>query len=349
MASAVQLKALLKSHLDGDNQQFYSIAMQVAAHEARLGHGKLARELRSMIDTAKSRYGAGSPIPISRPRGELANLLEDSYPKTRFGEMILGKQLSEQIMRVIHEQRHASRILEHGLAPRRKLLLVGPPGTGKTMTASVLAGELGLPLLLVRLDGLITKFMGETAAKLRQVFDTTTRTRGVFFFDEFDAIGSHRGFVNDVGEIRRVLNNFLQMIERDRSHSLIVAATNQPDLLDPELFRRFDDILHYDLPDQAQIIKLLKARLASHTLKQVMWKNLAEIADGLNYAEITRAANEVLKDALIHQRDQVRDVEIRVMLKERKSIADTLKQEVRTISFMRLDEEHDDNATEDHH
>ena len=108
------------------------------------------------------------------------------------------------------------RILEHGLAPRRKLLLVGPPGTGKTLTASVLAGELGLPLLQVRLDGLITKFMGETAAKLRQIFDATGRTRGVYFFDEFDAIGSQRGLANDVGEIRRVLNSFLQMIEQDR-------------------------------------------------------------------------------------------------------------------------------------
>ena len=284
MASAEQLKALLKSHLEGDDDRFFSVAMQVAAHEAKLGHGKLAQELRAMIDDAKSRRGAGSPVPISRPRGELANLLEDSYPKARLGEMILAKELSEQIQRVIREQRHAGRILEHGLAPRRKLLLVGPPGTGKTLTASVLAGELGLPLLQVRLDGLITKFMGETAAKLRQVFDATGRTRGVYFFDEFDAIGSQRGLANDVGEIRRVLNSFLQMIEQDHSHSLVIAATNHPDLLDPALFRRFDDVLHYDLPDQSQIAKLLKARLSGSVLKRVRWAHLAEIAAGLNHA-----------------------------------------------------------------
>ena len=293
MASAEQLKALLKSHLEGDDDRFFSVAMQVAAHEAKLGHGKLAQELRALIDDAKSRRGTGSPVPISRPRGELANLLEDSYPKARLGEMILGKELSGQIQRVIREQRHAGRILEHGLAPRRKLLLVGPPGTGKTLTASVLAGELGLPLLQVRLDGLITKFMGETAAKLRQVFDATGKTRGVYFFDEFDAIGSQRGLANDVGEIRRVLNSFLQMIEQDHSHSLVIAATNHPDLLDPALFRRFDDVLHYDLPDQSQIAKLLKARLSGSVLKQVRWAHLAEIAAGLNYAEVTRATNEV--------------------------------------------------------
>ena len=326
MASAEQVKALLKSHLDGDDDRFFSVAMQVAAHEAKLGHGKLAQELRAMIDDAKSRRGAASPVPIGRPRGELANLLEDTYPKARLGEMILGTELSAQIQRVICEQRHAGRILEHGLAPRRKLLLVGPPGTGKTLTASVLAGELGLPLLQVRLDGLITKFMGETAAKLRQVFDATGRTRGVYFFDEFDAIGSQRGLANDVGEIRRVLNSFLQMIEQDRSHSLVIAATNHPDLLDPALFRRFDDVLHYELPDCSQVAKLLKARLSGCTVSRVRWTRLAEAAAGLNYAEVTRAANEVLKDALIHQRARVREADILVMLDERKTIADRLKQ-----------------------
>ena len=100
--------------------------------------------------------------------------------------------------------------------------------------------------------------MGETAAKLRQIFEATSKTRGIYFFDEFDAIGSQRGLTNDVGEIRRILNSFLQMLEQDRSHSLVIAATNHPGILDPALFRRFDDILHYDLPDKVQIAKLLE-------------------------------------------------------------------------------------------
>ena len=324
MASGEQLKALLKSHVDGDDDQFFSIAMQVAAHEARRGHGRLADELRALIDRAKSRLATGAPVPIGRPRGELANLLEVSYPSARLGEMILGEDLGGQIQRVIREQRHAGRIVERGLAPRRKLLLTGPPGTGKTLTASVLAGELGVPLLQVRLDGLITKYMGETAAKLRQIFEATGRTRGVYFFDEFDAIGSQRGFTNDVGEIRRVLNSFLQMIEQDRSHSLVIAATNHPDLLDPALFRRFDDVLHYELPDRPQIVRLLQARLSSAAVKRVRWSTLADLAAGLSYADVARAANEVLKDALIHERRLVREADIRVMLKERQTIADKL-------------------------
>ena len=324
MASAEHVKALLKSHMEGDDDRFFSVAMQVAAHEARLGHGKLAKELRTLIDDAKSRRETNSPVPIGRPRGELATLLEDSYPKARLGEMILGEELSKQIQRVIREQRHAGRILEHGLAPRRKLLLLGPPGTGKTMTASVLAGELGLPLLQVRLDGLITKYMGETAAKLRQVFDATGRTRGVYFFDEFDAIGSQRGLTDDVGEIRRVLNSFLQMIEQDRSHSLVIAATNHPGILDPALFRRFDDVLNYDLPGLSQIAMLLKIRLASCTPKKTRWVGLAEAAAGMSYAEVARSADEVLKDAYIHKRDRIRESDVLAMLQERKAICDRL-------------------------
>ncbi|HEB77026.1 MAG TPA: ATP-binding protein [Methylothermaceae bacterium] len=322
MASANQLIALLKSHAEGDDERFYSIAMQLAAHEAKIGHGKLAEELRTLVDQAKARRGLppkgnDKTVPIGRPRGELAELLGVSFPKSRLGEMVLDEHLEYQLKRVIREQRQAERLLSHGLAPRRKLLLVGPPGTGKTLTAAVLAGELGLPLFQVRLDGLITKYMGETAAKLRQVFDATDRTRGVYFFDEFDAIGSQRGLSNDVGEVRRILNSFLQMIEQDESHSLIVAATNHPEILDQALFRRFDDILHYGLPDETQIAALLKARLGRRARKGVSWKRLAKKADGLSYAEIVRACDEALKEAVIDQKKYLSEPDTRRAIEER--------------------------------
>lgn len=336
VASSEQLKALIKSHISRDDGHFYSVAMQVAAHEAKLGHGKLAGELRDLIDAAKTRLSqdaSGKLVPIagglssaSKPRGELANLLTVTYPANRLGDMVLDDLAASQLARIVKEQRLLARIKEHGLSPRRKLLLVGLPGTGKTMTASALAGELGIPLFLVRLDSLITKFMGETATKLRQVFDAIADLRGVYFFDEFDAIGSQRGTGNDVGEIRRVLNSFLQMIEQDQSNSLIVAATNHPEVLDSALFRRFDDVVEYHLPTPAQALDLIRSRLGSFAPKPFKKDGLAEQADGLSYAEICRAVDESIKDAIMHDQTKVQRVELGRALEQRCLISSKLAQ-----------------------
>lgn len=336
VASSEQLKALIKSHISRDDGHFYSVAMQVAAHEAKLGHGKLAEELRGLIDAAKTRLGqdvSGKLVPIAgalqsggKTRGELASLLTVTYPANRLSDMVLDDQASQQLARIIKEQRLLARIKEHGLSPRRKLLLVGPPGTGKTMTASALAGELGIPLFLVRLDSLITKFMGETASKLRQVFDAIADIRGVYFFDEFDAIGSQRGAANDVGEIRRVLNSFLQMIEHDQSNSLIVAATNHPEVLDYALFRRFDDVVEYHLPTPVQALDLIRSRLGTFAPKPFKRAGLVEQAQGLSYAEICRAVDESIKDAIMHDQTKVQRAELGRALGERRLISAKLAQ-----------------------
>ena len=341
VASSEHLKALIKSHISRDDGHFYSVAMQVAAHEAKLGHGKLAEELRGLIDAAKTRLGQdglGKLVPIAgalqsgKPRGELASLLTVTYPANRLSDMVLDDQASQQLARIIKEQRLLARIKEHGLSPRRKLLLVGPPGTGKTMTASALAGELGIPLFLVRLDSLITKFMGETASKLRQVFDAIADIRGVYFFDEFDAIGSQRGAANDIGEIRRVLNSFLQMIEHDQSNSLIVAATNHPEVLDYALFRRFDDVLEYQLPTPAQALDLIRSRLGSFAPKPFKKDGLVEQSQGLSYAEICRAVDESIKDAIMHDQTKVQRTELGRALGERRLISTKLAQNNKHLS-----------------
>lgn len=321
MPSADQVKALISSLAQGDEAHFYAVAMQIAAHEARMGHGKLAEEIRELIDRAKSKPhlpSKGGAIPLTRPRGELAELLSASYPNVHLTHMVLGSRIKKKLERVVREHRAIHVIRNRGLSPRRKLLLIGKPGTGKTLTASALAGELALPLFVVRLDGLITKFMGETAAKLRLIFDGLNQTRGVYLFDEFDSIGSARGLGNDVGEIRRVLNSFLQMVEQDDSDSLIVAATNHVDILDRALFRRFDDVIEYELPDKGRIIETLQVKLGAFKTRRIQWVKVAEAALGLNFADITRACEDAIKDALIHERVFITHSELVHALEERK-------------------------------
>jgi SpoVK/Ycf46/Vps4 family AAA+-type ATPase len=177
---------------------------------------------------------------------------------TPFATLVLPESLKSRIHRIIHEYRQQAKLKKHGLSNRRKILLSGPPGTGKTLTARVLAHELRLPLHTIQVDKLVTKFMGETSAKLRQIFNLISEVKAVYLFDEFDAIGGDRSLDNDVGEMRRVLNALLQFIEQDASDSMIIGATNNPALLDRALFRRFDDVIHYEVPDEEGCRKLIE-------------------------------------------------------------------------------------------
>lgn len=322
MATADQVKALVRSHADGDDTRFYAIALQMAAQAARVGHTKFANELRELIDQAKLcvRMPAARPVPIVQPRGELAGLLTATFPKTRFGQMALEASLDRRIERVLVEQRQRSRLQEHGFRALRKLLLIGPPGTGKTMTAAALAGELGLPLFTIQLHGLITKYMGETAAKLRLIFDAMQQSRGVYLFDEFDALGGDRASKNDVGEIRRVLNSFLQFLEQDESDSLIVAATNHPQLLDRALLRRFDAVIEYKAPSAEVAEAVMRARLALLDTTAVDWEAAAEPARELSHADIASACEQAAKNAILAHRSVVHTDELVDALKERRAI-----------------------------
>jgi SpoVK/Ycf46/Vps4 family AAA+-type ATPase len=323
MSAARHMIALLKSHLEGDDKEFLSVAMQAAAHEARLGHVAVAQQLRDLIDESKRRSSAvgnrSGQLVVLEPRGELASLLSVQTPAIRFSDMALPETLAERLKRVLLEQRQQKRLREHSLSPRRKLLFVGPPGSGKTMTASALAGELHLPLFTIMLEGLITKFMGETAAKLRLVFEAIRQTQGVYLFDEFDALGTHRGQSNDVGEIRRVLNSFLQLLEKDNSQSLIVAATNHPELLDKALFRRFDDVIEYKLPDSRLAEEILRRKLAMFETAEIDWTRILPEAEGLSQAELVRASEEAAKKAVLGGSTRITSQALIAALQERKA------------------------------
>jgi len=321
MASAAKIKALLQTAIDGDDDRLYMIAMQIAASEARKGHGKFAQELKDIVDQAKLKRGKLKPvdntIPIFRPKGELGSLLSVKYPENQLAEMVLTAELKERLNDVLREQRQRHKISSYGLMPKSKLLLVGPPGSGKTLTASALAGELKIPLFTIRLESVITKFMGETASKIRLVFDSIKSNRGVYLFDEFDAIGSKRDSGNDVGEIRRVLNSFLQFLEEDTPNSLIVAATNFPDMLDNALFRRFDDVIRYELPSPELAINVLKNKLAVLNTKKIEWEEIGKVSTGLSQAELVRAAETAMKSAILANKKTIGTKELKIALEAR--------------------------------
>ncbi|MDN3919365.1 AAA family ATPase [Roseateles violae] len=320
MARAEQIKALFRAYAGNEDAQFISVALQVAAEEARRGHSKLAAELRELIETARAPAAPRArarTLPLVQPRGELAELLTAHYPQQHLKQMVLSAEVEQKLQRVLREQRQHERLIGHGLSARRKLLLVGPPGTGKTLTAAVLATELKLPLFTARFDSLITKFMGESASKLRLVFEALKSTRGVYLFDEFDSLGLQRGSQHDVAEMRRTLNMFLQLIEQDASDSVIVAATNHGASLDSALFRRFDDVIRYTAPDDLQIEELLRNRLTLMAPPNMSYAGLVAHARGLAHSDIVRACEDAIKDSVLEEQDQVSEQSVVLHLKER--------------------------------
>lgn len=297
MATANQLKILIKSHFDDNSEKFNTVALQIAAHEARVGHSNLANEIKQIIDNGKKVSQKLKPL-----NPELQDLVLEVESVKKLSDLIVSNIIKDRINRVIREFTHRNKLLSHNLENRRKILFSGPPGTGKTMSASIIANELRLPIYVILMDKVVTKYMGETSAKLRQIFDLIADRPAVYLFDEFDAIGSQRGKDNDVGEMRRVLNSFLQFLERDNSESLIIAATNNLGMLDQALFRRFDDVIHYDLPSDTEKIELLKSRLDKNLTNNEL-KSLLPMLENLSHAEINQACLDAIKESILNNTD----------------------------------------------
>ncbi|KXK02810.1 MAG: ATPase AAA [Acidobacteria bacterium OLB17] len=311
MAKADYLISLIKTHYEGDAERFTTVALQTAAYEAKLGHVFVAEEIRNLVDKAKA-----NKFRTKTFSSDLEGLIIESEADLRRSDLIVSETTQSKIDRVISEFIQRDKLRRHNLQNRRKILLSGPPGTGKTMTASVIAHELGLPLYTVLMDKLVTKFMGETSAKLRQIFGLIQQQVGVYLFDEFDAIGGERSRENDVGEMRRVLNSFLQFIERDNSESLTIAITNNRRLLDTALFRRFDDVITYDLPNEEEKLELLQNRLGPYA-KDLNLKRLLPQINGLSHAEIALACLDAIKTTVLDDKKKITNALISKAIEER--------------------------------
>lgn len=297
MATADQILSLIRNHLNNDDTQFRKVALQISAVEARSGHAIVARTIQELLNHKKTSLGTVRLVSKNKDIDDLL-LQVDTYDDMT--SLVLSQELKEKLDRVIKEYLKKETLSKYGLANRRKLLLYGASGTGKTMTASALAKEFNLPFFVVRTEKVVTKFMGETGQKLGRIFDFINEVPAVYLFDEFDAIGSQRGMDNEVGEQRRILNTFLQLLERDDSDSFIIAATNSIESIDKAMFRRFDDVIEYKLPDREQRLALLREYL--YTAKDLDFSSAEPLFDGMSHAEIKMVCSDIFKESLLNDR-----------------------------------------------
>lgn len=309
MAASEMIQELIRAHVDGNDQRFRTVALQLAAREARAGHRLVAGRIRDLVDaeldrpsTIRPSQSTDAPTPLARPSEDLRSVLAVSYPKEKLSDIVLVGDLAEELPRLLTEYRSRERLDRFGLSPRRHMLLHGPPGCGKTLAAAVIAGELGMPLLRVRIETLFSRYLGQTAAVLTAVFEEMQRLRGIFLFDEFDALGRQRFASNDVGEASRVVSTFLQLVDSDESDAIIVAATNGATEIDRAAFRRFDDVAIVPLPNVDAVQELLRLRTKGQKLTSSELESVAKLLDGLSFAEADRAVTEAMKTMVLDDR-----------------------------------------------
>jgi SpoVK/Ycf46/Vps4 family AAA+-type ATPase len=304
MARADVLKKLLQSYQRRDDRAFRDAAAEIIEDERKKHHALLANELEQILKngsatTKLNGNGNGFTLfdspPLDTDKG--IALLEVKHSDRYLDDLVLTETIRKPIERLMDEYR-AWEILEaNGLQPMRRVLFCGPSGCGKTATAEAIAAELGLPLLYVRFDAVVSSLLGETAANLRKVFDYAQRGQWVMFFDEFDAIGRSRDDPTEHGEIKRVVNSFLQILDNFKGRSLVVAATNFEQAIDPAIWRRFDDIVRFEKPDRDQIKILIRKRLQPLQVKDIQIDELANHLSGATYADAERVCLDLRKSS----------------------------------------------------
>lgn len=327
MATGAQIKAMMESYADGDDSRFYAVASQIAASEARKGHDKLSQQIRDYIDSERVRKSLPQPkslkdsiVSINRPEGEAAELLSASDSSAQLPELIVNSSVRKALELAIEEQSHFRELKAHGLTPQQTFLFTGPPGCGKTMSAAVVANSLKLPLFSVRLDAIISRYLGESSSKLASVFQAIQKTRAVYLFDEFDSLGLERGSGQDVAEMRRLLNAFLVFIESYGGNSIIIAATNHAESLDFALFRRFDMLLEFEMPTAEQCLQALELGVASLKNPQNLnLKSVASAAVGLSFADLSRVCEDAAKRIILGKSKSLSAKLLKDLVKERKA------------------------------
>lgn len=294
------IKQMIAAYRDGDDLAFRRAVQAIIEEEEAKRHPALAREMRQLLAAAGHAVSVDItpvPNPPSDPERDIP-LADITTPRRYLRGLVLNGFLSHELDALVQETRRWAEVDAAGLSRRQRLLLHGPPGCGKSSIAEALAAELGRLLVIIRVDAVMSSYLGETASNLRRLFEFAETAPYVMLFDEFDALGKERADPADHGELRRVVNAFLQLLDRFRGPSLLIAATNHEAVLDYALWRRFDDVIEVPRPTIDEIVRVLQAELRGALQPRIV-RRAAERLDGLPHAAAERAARDTLRAALL--------------------------------------------------
>lgn len=303
MATAKLLRQLIKSGTEGNHDAFKRVSEQLIQEERSKNHHLLANDLERIL---YGRRGSAAPsfsaLNDRLPKDKERNLplLQIKEPVRRLEDVVLSDDNASLMDEILQEHHRSETLSSYGLHPVDRLLFCGPPGCGKTLTAEVLASELGLPLAIVRIDSVVSSFLGETAANLRQVFDFISSVPMVVLFDEFDALAKERADAAEHGELKRVVNAFLQMLDAYEGKSILVAATNHERILDQAIWRRFDEVLVFESPNLEQLRRLLSIKLSGLRREfDIEDARIAGLFKGMSHADVERVLRRAAKDMVL--------------------------------------------------
>lgn len=323
------LKKLFQSHAENNRDKFVEIANEIIKEEEKKNHHLLAKDLKQIIysktqnktyinNNIYKKYKTNIPIPRDTEKGFPLLEIKENY--FNLDDVILFDNLKKKIEYTIKEFKSREILATYGLRPKQKLLFCGPPGTGKTLTSYVISSVLGFPLIYIRFDSIVSSFLGETATNLRKIFDFIEEGEWVVLFDEFDIIGKKRDDPYEHGEIKRVVNNFMQMLDNYKGKSLLISATNHQHLLDTAIWRRFDDILFFDIPDsnlRGQLFnKYLRVLKKSSDLNK---SNLSKLTDGFTPADIAQVCEEAQRRVIVMNKIEISYDDIQWAIDEQKA------------------------------
>ena len=300
MARADLLKKLFSSYKQDDKEMFYTIALEIIEDEKKKNHVLLADDLKMILNggcQSKKTNVLSSSTP--RDKDKDMPLVEIIYPEKYFSDLIISEDRIELLEQIVREFNNWDVLVSNGVFPIRKALFYGPPGCGKTLAAQTLAGEIGIPMLYVRFDALISSYLGETASNIRKVFDYAKNDCWLIFFDEFDAIGRSRNDSTEHGEIKRVVNAFLQQIDNYKGRSLIIAATNFEESLDYAIWRRFDETIRFDMPTQTEKLKLFDLKMGRFKGPSYLLEQYLNELEAFSHSDIEKICQIIIKQCIL--------------------------------------------------